>query len=530
MPEQDEKIDVTKVLQVAMRRRRWLLVPAFAIAMSACVAALLIPNSYQSEATILVEQQRVPERYVTPNNTYDMREALLLMTDAILSRTRLLQIIDEFGLYPEARKQLAPEDLVALIRRNIAIVPGGRGPESRDLNTFKISFKAPDPHLAQDVTSRLTTLLIEGNLKSREEQSAGTTHFLEGQLGSATIELQRQQGRVRDFKMRYLGQLPEQQQGNLQVLTGLHMQLQNTMAALARAREQQVYLESLLSQYQTLAPAVAAVPGTASVSPTETITVELTRLNNQRADLVARYTEKYPDVVKLDGQIKQLETLLARTTKATEAAEAGTGKVNSNPSNPTIRDRTTAQVKSQLEANRMEIQNTMADQKQLESRIAEYQHRLNMTPVREQELADALRDYNLSKQNYDDLLGKKTQSELATSLERHQQGQQFRIIDPPSLPMKPASVDHLKISLGGLVVGLAIGIALAFLTETSDHSLRDEGELRRLFAFPLLVGLPILLSRAEEQKRTQAKTLEWVVGSTLGLLVCAAEFYIYHRG
>jgi polysaccharide chain length determinant protein (PEP-CTERM system associated) len=499
--------------------------------MGACIAAVLLPNRYESQATILFEQQRVPERYVTPNTTTtDVREALLVMSEAILSRTRLLQIIDEFNLYPKMRKHLVPEELVDLMRRNIAITPIGRGSENSDLNAFKVSFTGTDPHMAQEVTSRLTTLFIEENLRSREELSAGTTNFLEDQLEAASVGLKLQAGRVRDFKMRYLGELPEQQQGNLEILTGLHMHLQNTMTALSRAREQQVYLESLLSQYGTMAPVPAVGATQAALSPTETIKAELTRLKNQRADLLARYTERYPDVVKLDEQIKESEAVLAAATKAAEAANAGTVREKSESPESAARDATIAQVKSQLEANRLEVQNTMADEKQIESQIADYQRRLNMTPVREQELADILRDYNLSKQNYDDLLNKKTQSELATSLERHQQGQQFRIIDPPSLPMKPSNPDHVQISLGGLVAGIAVGVALAFLAEVRDHTLRDEKELSRFFAFPLMVGVPMLMSKVEERRRSRGELVEWFVGATLCLLVCATEFYVYRRG
>jgi uncharacterized protein involved in exopolysaccharide biosynthesis len=255
----------------------------------------------------------------------------------------------------------------------------------------------------------------------------------------------------------------------------------------------------------------------------------LTRLQDEKADLLARYTPKYPDVVKIDEQIKETEALLA-ATEAPEPTKDGTVQESSKPARPTERDSTIAQLKSQLEANRIEIQNGIAEQNQIESHIAEYQRRLNLTPVREQQLADLLRGYDLSKQHYDDLLNKKTQSELATSLERRQQGQRFRIIDPPSLPTKPSNSVRVKISLAGLAAGIAVGLALAFLVETRDHSLRDEHELRRIFAFPLMLAVPLLLSKVEERTRSRAAVLEWLGGVTLCLLIGATEFYVYRWG
>ena len=532
MTQQDESPEVTlnKFLGAAIRRRWWVLLPASVFALGACAASMLLPNRYQSEATILVERQQVPERYVTANTTIDLKQDLLVMTDAILSRTQLLKIVDEFGLYPKERKRLVPEELVELLRNNIQIVPLQRSPESQSLNAFKISFTGVDRHVAQQVTKELTTLFINENNKSREEQSTGTTNFLAEQLEVAEADLKERESRVRDFKMSYLGELPEQQQGNLAILAGLHAQLQNTMAALARAREQQVYLQSLISQYQDLAPTTVAAPGTPAASPADMIKTELARLRDEKADLLARYTPKYPDVVKIDEQIKETEALLAAATEAPGPAKSGTVEESSKPAKPTERDSALAQLKSQLEANRIEIQGDTAEQKQIESRIAEYQRRLNLTPVREQQLADLLRGYDLSKRNYDDLLNKKTQSELATILERRQQGQRFRIIDQPSLPAKPTSPNRVKIGLAGLSGGFAVGLALAFLMETRDHSVRNEEELRRIFAFPLMLAVPMLLSKVEERRRARARGLEWIAGVTLYLLVCAAEFYVYRRG
>jgi polysaccharide chain length determinant protein (PEP-CTERM system associated) len=532
LPEQDESLDVilNKLLGVLKRRRWWVILPATVIAFAAVGASSRLPKNYQSEATILVESQQVPERYVTDNTITDIREVLLLMTDAILSRTQLVQIIDEFGLYPEQRKNTSPEQLAELMRSNITVDPTEKTTDPKGLNAFKISFTGSDPISTQAVTKRLTTLFIQENNADREEQSTGTTKFLADQLEAAASDLKQQEARVRDFKMSNLGELPEQQAGNLAILSGLEGELQNTMAGLARAREQQGYLQSLLSQYQDIAAAGVPVAGTTVVaSPIETIKAELARLQSEKADLLSRYTAKYPDVVKIDEQIKATGALLAAAAAAQESAKAEAGQGGPKPAKPLEENAAIAQLRSQLEANRIETQNLLAEQKQIQSRIEEYQRRLNLTPVREQQLADLLRGYELSKKNYDDLLSKKTESERATSLIRRQQGQRFRIIDEPSLPLRPTSPARVKMSLGGLAAGIAVGLALAFLLEFRNHSLRDEHELRRIFAFPLLLGVPLMLSKGEERRRSRLAVLEWLGGGILCLLVGATEFFVYWR-
>jgi polysaccharide chain length determinant protein (PEP-CTERM system associated) len=388
--------------------------------------------------------------------------------------------------------------------------------------------------LAQDVTRKLTTLFIQENDRSREEQDQGTGSFLAEQVQAAADRLKDLEGQVRDFKMRNLGALPEQQSGNLSILSGLQMQLQNTQAAEGRAREQQVYLQSLLTNYRELPPTMVpnpGAPGGTVVDPVTTLKAKLSQLKSDRAGLLARYTDKYPDVAKVDEEIKSTEAALAAAEKT--AAETGTGqtdKGSTQSADASSNNATMAQVKSQLDANRLEVQNEVALEKQLQGEIAEYSARLNMTPVREQELAELNRNYELSKKNYEDLLGRKNASDLATSLDKHQKGQQFHIIDQPSLPEKPASPNHAAIALGGLGAGLALGVVLVFLLETKDHSLINEKELSRLFSFPLMVGMPALSTKAEVRRRSTLQKLEWFAGVALCLAVCATEFYIYRRG
>jgi polysaccharide chain length determinant protein (PEP-CTERM system associated) len=523
-----------KLLRIAAKRRWWLVLPTVVFALGACAVSRVLPNRYTSEAAILVEHPQVPAQYVTPNSTSDMRETLLITTDAILSRTQLLQIINEFNLYPKERKRLSPEELVALMHDKISIKALDNATGGNSLNAFKISYTGSSPHLAQDVTSKLTTLFIQENDRSREEQDNGTTNFLAEQVQSAGDRLKQLEARVTDFKMRNLGALPEQQEGNLSILSGLQMQLQNTQAAEGRAREQQVYLQSLLANYRELPPAMVVTPGApggVAADPVTALKARLADLRSDRAGLLARYTDKYPDVAKIDEEIKSTEAALAAAEKrAAQNAAEPTGKGNTETADASANNATTAQVKSQLASNRLEIQNDEAQERQLQGQIAEYRNRLNMTPVREQELAELNRNYELSKKNYDDLLNRKNQSELATSLDKHQKGQQFHIIDKPSLPMKPASPNHAAIALGGLAAGLALGVALVFLLETKDHSLINEKDLSRLFTFPLMVGLPSLSTKAEIRRRSKLQKLEWFAGVVLCLMVCATEFYIYRRG
>lgn len=532
MPEQEVSLEqsLNKLLQVAIKRRWWILVPASAIALGACVISLLLPNRYESTATVLVQRQQVPEHLVTPNTTVDVREALLTMTDAIISQTQLLRIIDEFGLYPVEKTHLAPEQLVELMRHNIVIEPVKKLGEPDDLNTFTISFAAADPHKAQEVATKLTNLFIEESDKSREKQSEGTTNFLSGELQAAAVDLKQQESRVRQFKMQNLGELPEQQEGNLAILAGLHTQLQSDLATLARAKEQQVYLQSLLSQYERMTPSEVTTPGSGVANPQETIKAELSRLRNERSDLLARYTPEYPDVVKINEQIRETEALLAASAPVQKPPQEGAAPENSKSAAVPANNPATAQVRSQLEANRLEVQNASEDAKQLEARIADCQARLNLTPVREEQLSSLLRDYDEAKKHYDDLMNKKTQSELATSLEIRQQGQRFNIIDPPNLPRKPSNPEQLKISLAGLLLGLAVGAVLALLVDTRDHSLRDEQDLRSAFSFPLLLGVPVLLSKVDERRQAQRAVLEWVLGTALCLLICVTEFYVIRRG
>jgi len=502
--------------------RRWWLIAALFVGWAVVVgASWFLKARYRSETVILVEQQKVPERYVEPNVAIDLQQRLQNITQQILSRTRLLEIAANYHLYANDRKTDA-DALVERMRKDINI--DLLKTNGNQITAFTVSYSAPTPQLAQQVTGELTSLFIADSLHNRQQLSEDTTAFLETQLQSARDDLARQEERLREFKSRFLGELPEQLQGNLQILSGLQNRLQGATEALNQAEQQKLYLDSLLSQYKSVQVGTAG----GDSSPTlPALDQQLAKLADQLHDLSARYTPQHPDIVRLKEQIAAIEHLKEKI----ERGERSGKKADSSlaPATPTeIQSMSPMiQIESQIKANQLEIANRKREIKDLEAQTRQYEGRLNLAPVREQQLAGVTRDYQQSRANYESLLAKKEQSEMATNLEKRQQGEQFRVLDPPSLPLKPYFPDRFKFSLAGLCVGAVLAFGIGLGLESADARIYGEEDLPDFTSAPVLAGIPDVLTPAEERNQSHRRLLEGVAASLLLACIPISTLFAY---
>jgi len=516
---------------IARRRRWWLILPLFLGWAFVVVAGRFIPPKYRSETVIIVEQQGVSERYVLANVAVDVQQWLQSMTQQILSRTRLQEIIGHFHLYGEDQGPVDSDALVERMRRDIKIdlvqAPGRPG----ELSAFKISYSAPSPTLAQQVTNELTSLFIDENLRDRQRLSENTTQFLASQLEDARRDLTQQEERLRDFKSKNLGELPEQWQSTEQILSGLQTRLQSAEEALDEANQQELYLESLIPQYQSLRGQIGNQDSEV-VSPAA-LEEQLDKLHAELADLSTRYTANHPDVRRVKEKIaateklkKQLETQ-AQSHEPTKPIEG-----NRSVSDPAELRTSSSMlpIDGQLRANKVKIAHREQEVRKLENQIEEYQSRLNLMPVREQQLADITRDHEQSRTNYESLLAKKTQSEMATNLEKRQQGELFSIIDPPNLPLKPYWPDRFKLSLLGLAMGAFLALGITALLETLDPRIYRDEDLRDLVTAPVLARIPVLQTANEQRKLLWHRRLEAIAGLALIAVIPAITLFTYYRG
>jgi polysaccharide chain length determinant protein (PEP-CTERM system associated) len=522
LQEAHEPIDFTEIKGIVRRRRWQFLLPFFCGWVLVWGLSWLIPSTYRSGTLILVEQPSVPEKYVVSNIDSDIQQQLDSITEQILSRTRLLRIIDHLGLYAEERKHKSADDLVEKMRKDVEIELSHS--DDKKLSAFNIYYASRDPKTAQLATSELANLFITENLEQRQKRSEDTTNFLADQLGQARAKLAEQEARMRAFKDRHLGELPTQTQSNLQILSGLQNQLQATQDSLNRAKQQNTYLESLVNQYRALdSGSQKGESGLAEIDK------ELDRLKAQLADLTSHYTDKHPDVRKKKEQIARAESRRERLV-----ADMNNRVITSLPEDaaPVPFDPKSApllELESQLKANRVEIANRQAEIKDEQNKIGQYQARLNMAPVMEQQFADITRDYDQSKANYESLLAKKNQSEMSTDLEKTQQGEHFRMLDPPNLPVKPYKPNRLLLCGVGLLVGVVLGAGFAGAQERLSGKIYSEREIKKLVPFDVIAEIPPIESLQEQSSNRRSAWIAGVAAVVIAsfILLGSAVTYLY---
>jgi polysaccharide biosynthesis transport protein len=528
-----EGFDLQHYLDVARRRHLQFLIPLLLGWLVVWGASWIIPPSYRSGTLILVEQPTMPKDYVTPNVNDDLQDRLRSITQQILSRTRLLHIIDQLNLYADSHGRLTPDDKVERMRKDIDEIELVHDREGR-VSSFYVSYSSHDPHLAQKVTSELTNLFISENLEVRQHQSEDTTKFLEGQMETARKTLSDQEEKIREFKGQHVGELPAQVGSNLQILAGMQSQLQTEEDALNTAKQQHVYLETLVNQYRSLQGSPKTAGGMTGGLPA--LDEELDKLRAQLAGLSSHYTYRHPDVRRLKEQIAKTEKMrdqIAPDLKAKAlAAQADPNAAASTRDAADIRDASSpmVQLEGQLQANRVEIANREHGIVELKTKVTDYQARLNQEPVREQQLSDLTRGYEQSKANYDELLKKKNESAMATSMELLQQGERFRIIDPPSFPQKPDFPNRLKFCGIGLGVGLLLGVVVAVGFEMIDDHLYSEKEIKDLIPVAIISEIPAILNLSDQQDRKRKMWLGWAMAGLVFATILVGSAFSYLHG
>ncbi len=468
--------DVKRIL------RRYWWIPAFitvTLGAMGLAASLVLPKKYTSSTLVLVEQPTVPTDVIKPVITNDLNQRMASMKAQILSRSRLEPIINKFDLYPVERKTTHMEDLVEKLKSavHVDLIEPLAGSADREPPGFNVSVTFDNPQLAQQICQEITSMFMEQNATARGAQSNKVTKFLTEQLDEAKAKLDEQDKRLAQFKAEHLVSMPDREQTNLTLLTGLNTQLDATTQALTRAQQDKSLNESLLSNQEA-----SWKNSLVGLQNPETQDQELAALQQKLSELRAKYTPEHPDVIKMKAQIEELNRKMAEAPAPKATPSAAQAALREPPA--------IQQLRSRIKQDDFTIADMTKRQGQIQDQIRSLQGRLQASPVVEQQLKELTRSYQTASDIYNELLKKRENSAMATDLEHEQQGENFKVLDAPSLPSSPSFPKKIVFVGGSLGAGLALSLGILYLLAVSDKAMYSERDVELCLKLPVLTLVP----------------------------------------
>ncbi len=480
---ENRELTMDDYLAMLRRRMKVILIPALLAPLAGFLISYVFHAKYTSTSEVLVEGPKISDAVVPQVYNEDMAQQMNEIVGQVTSEANLRPRVETLGL---AKAGQTVDEVISDIQQNMTIqqVPdisqgAKKKPGQNSSSAFYVSYTGSTADDAKRTCAALTSMLIEQDLRSRQEHTKGTTDFLTQQVAEAKQNLDDLDKKLAAFKNQHMGQLPGDADSNLKILMGLNSQLDANTQTLNRATQDKAYTESLLAQQ------LATWKTSQSSSNPQTLQTQLSQLQTQLIDLEARYTADHPDVIKTQADIAQVKKKLAEANDATAKGSDTANEKASGTEPPEIR-----QLRLQIHAYQDLISQGERDQKKFQQEIAIYQGRVASSPAVEEEYKELARDYDNAQKVYQDDLAKQSTSKMATQAEQQQQGARMALLNPATLPDSPSFPNRLLFAGGGLGAGLALGVGLALWLEFRDKSIRTQADAEAALDLPMLVAVP----------------------------------------
>jgi polysaccharide biosynthesis transport protein len=546
-----------------LQRRKWQIAIPTAILLGVSAAvALLLPASYRSTATILIEEQEIPSDLVRSTITSYADQRLQVISQQVMTRANLQQIIKKFDLYPRLRERDISEAVIQKLRKNISmdmlsadVIDKRSGNKTAVTIAFVLSYDGESPELAQRVTNELVSLYLNENLKNRQQQTAETTKFLGEEAKRLATQVADIEANLASFKERNAGQLPELAQLNLASRDRTEAEIADADRIVTTLIQRKAVLEAQLAQVKPYSPVISST-GERVLDPEERLRLaqaqyatlssiyspdhpdvlrarreleglqgnlngdsskldnakEIERLQTDLAALKERYSDEHPDVIKLKDRLATLEKQ-AKPSQAATAVVTARARRADNPAFLTL--------KAQLDAANEEIVSLRGRQASLRAKLGEYDKRLRGTPQTERAYLDITREYENASKRYQEVKAKLMEAQVAQELERDRKGERFALIEPPDLPEKPFRPNRLALMVLGSVLAFGSGLGYAGIMEALDRSIRGAEALGGMLRVPVLATIPYIPSPREfvARRRRSMVSVVGVMAVAMGLIV-----------
>ncbi|ADH86431.1 GumC family protein [Desulfurivibrio alkaliphilus] len=473
------------------------------------------PKVYQASALLMYQQQQINPSRMSPDVQTRLQEMVNTVGQQVTSLSNLEEIIETNNLYPERRQRQPMVDVVAAMRGNISIQP------QRDAAVFRVSFTGSEPRQVMLATNALAAKFVEENIRFREQRVSETLAYIRDELAIAKASLDKQEQGMRDYKLRYYNEMPEQRAANIARLNTLQTQYQNIQNNLQDLKRTQVLIQEQINLRQDILARIAEGQ-TGGAFPREAPPTELERIRQELQNLQDRYTDNHPDVRRLQNRLSALKAELAAI------ADPKDETVSDAPSAPLqpAHDTQLAQLELQLKEIEISAARLTREQEAVRQQIDLVQQWVDTTPVREAEWAALTRDYRQLQQHYENLVARSLEAESAELLEQRQRGSQFRIIESAHLPNQPFSPNFRKIMIMAAAAGLGMGLMLSYARDFMDSSFKNVQDLENFLGLSVTCTIP-LLPTAREKRWARLGHVFWFIALGTGFALLGGGMVLF---
>jgi len=562
---EEQTKDLRDYLGAFRRRRNSILITSAVILAVSVLAALLWPPVYRSTATILIEEQEIPQDLVRSTITSYAAQRIQTISQRVMTRANLMQIVEKYDLYHDKRRRETTEEIQERMRKDIKletisadVVDPRSGRPSQATIAFTLGYEGERPEVTQKVANELTTLYLNENLRSRTEKATETSSFLTAEAEKLNQHIAELESKLADFKEKNADRLPELSQLNMQLIDRTERELTDLENQVRMREDRKFYLGGQLATINPLSPMFGEGgerimdPGTrlkmvrseyigasSKYAPDHPDVVrlrrelvglekqigavdssieqakELSKLRTELASAREKYSGDHPDVIRLSKTVAALEEALKQRPAAPEKDVA-----KEKPENPAY-----ITLQAQLESVKSEMQVLTAQRATLKEKLANYEKRVSQAPEVERAYLVLRRDYESSVRRYQEYKAKQMEAEVGQELEKERKGERFSLIDPPQLPEEPIKPNRPVIIILGFLLSMGGGLGFAAVAEGMDSSVRGVRRATELFNAPPLSVIPYLKNSEDRARaeKIQKIIIATIVGSFV-LIILLAHF------
>jgi succinoglycan biosynthesis transport protein ExoP len=566
--EEIEKTLVEKInafLDIVKRHKFYLLIPFITISIISSIIAMKLPLTYLSKGTILIEEQQIPQSMIPTTVTGFADERIGFIQQRVMTRERILSIVDKYRLYPKQQDQLTPSELVKRFQSSVSInmiaADAGSGGGKVTI-AFTISFSAQKPATALAIASELVNLFMAENSRVRTQRAAKTTEFLSEEAERVNREVQDMENKIAEFKEKFGRSLPELLPTNLTAVERVTGDLRQTENQINLLKERIAYLTASLplvrqeapvpqyrdgqrplskeeqvrvlkaeymrlsSRYKPSHPDIVRVerqikaldPDFKGTLDRQDVALELERTDQELDALEEIYDENHPDVVKLKQKAKKLE----QQSASNPAASRPVFDVSAGSSDPIY-----INLLGQFNSSQTELNGLEKRQAELQRDLEQLNNIIAQTPKVERGYNELVRERETSLAKFSELKSKVQEAKLAQELEEGQKGESFSLIEPPVLPDKPEKGTQTKFLLTGVATGLLVGFGLTVLAESLDSSVRGHRALQAITGIPPIIVIPYIENDDDVELHRRRIKLMWVGGLVfLVIIILFIHFFV----